>query len=204
MLHTLRFSLQNAVYFIIPHFLVLVLFTFYIQGVLKFKCKTPVPNVNEINCFVRCVVDPCVIVPFIQKNSSRCNKVSNFFYYSIFIWSLICFGRHTAYHQESKTCTGNLGFFIRGRLFVRVVGGYYQAQCTWQRPFHLVFTSSLLGPIIFLTTFTTHVKFTLFPSREIPNVTPIYNTKKYFSIFFLFSFFYFFNRFFCTESIYRV
>jgi len=31
MLHTLRFSLQNAVYFIMLPFLVPVLFTFYIQ-----------------------------------------------------------------------------------------------------------------------------------------------------------------------------
>jgi len=44
MLHTLRFSLQNAVYFVMLAFLVLVLFTIYIQGVLNFKCKIRMPK----------------------------------------------------------------------------------------------------------------------------------------------------------------
>jgi hypothetical protein len=47
MLYNLSFSLQNAVYFIMLLF-GSVLFAFYIQGVLKFKCEIPVPKVNEL------------------------------------------------------------------------------------------------------------------------------------------------------------
>jgi len=45
MVYTLRFFLQNAVCFIILTYLVLVLFTFYIQSVLKLKKKIiPAPK----------------------------------------------------------------------------------------------------------------------------------------------------------------
>jgi hypothetical protein len=70
-------------------------------------------------------VDPCITVQFIKKNPTRCNSVSNF-YYSIFIWSSTCFGRHTAHYQEAKTTLAASGFSY--------MEGCLDLCCAWQRP----------------------------------------------------------------------
>jgi len=82
-------------------------------------------------------VDPCIIVQFIKKNPTRRNNISKF-YYSIFIWSSTCFGRHTAHHQDPKTALAASGFFYTWKVIGRVVGGRCQAHVqqpsTYEKP----------------------------------------------------------------------
>ena len=49
-----------------------------------------------------------------KENPTWRNNVSKF-YYSIFIWSSTCFGRHIAHHQEPKTALAASGFsYVEG------------------------------------------------------------------------------------------
>jgi hypothetical protein len=85
MLHTLRFSLQNAVYFIMLTFLVHILFTFYIQVRknlnVKFKvCKSVHHRTIQINHQPDATMFRFIILTF--------------------VYSSICFGRFPVHHQE--------------------------------------------------------------------------------------------------------
>jgi hypothetical protein len=98
MLHTLRFFLQNAVYFMMLPFMVYVLFIFHVQGMqnlnVKFKvCKS-------------------VRHRTIQTNHQSDATVFQFMIL-MFVYSSTCFGRFPAPHQELDDCSGSLWFYLR-------------------------------------------------------------------------------------------
>jgi len=93
MLHTLRFYLQNAVYFIMLHFLVHVLSTFYIQGVLNLNVKFKV----------------CKSV---HHRTIRINAKIFQFIFLTFVYSSTCFGCFPTHHQEFNNCSGSLWFYL--------------------------------------------------------------------------------------------
>ena len=74
-----------------------------------------------------------------KENPTSCNSVSKF-YYSIFIWSSTCFGRHSAQHQEPKTV-------LAVSCFSYVVGCW---TCGWWTLSGTVWASYKYGIITFL------------------------------------------------------
>jgi len=76
-------------------------------------------------------VDLCITEKFINKNPTRCNSVLKV-YFSIFIWSSTCFGRHNAHHQEPKTALVASGFsYVEG---CWTCSWRTLSRTTWQRP----------------------------------------------------------------------
>jgi len=59
-------------------------------------------------------VDPCIVVQFIQKNPTSLQQFIRI-YFSMFMWSSTCFGRHASHHKESKTALATSGFsYVEG------------------------------------------------------------------------------------------
>jgi hypothetical protein len=76
---------------------------------------------------------------FIKKIQQDATVYQNI-YYSIFMWSSTCFGRHTAHHQEPKTALAASGFsYVEGHWTCSRWTLSGTVYCAWQHPmtFHV-------------------------------------------------------------------
>ena len=109
MLHTLLFSLQNPVYFIMLPFFWFLYYSHFTYRVcqnlsVKFKvCKSVHHRTIQINHQLNATIFQFIILTF--------------------IYSSTCFGRFPTHHQELNDCSGSLWFYLR--IVVIVV------QCSW-------------------------------------------------------------------------
>jgi len=119
MLHTLRFSLQNAVYFIMLPFFGSCIIHILHTGVLKFNVKFKV----------------CMSVHHrtIQINHQPDATIIQFLILT-FVYSSTCFGRFPTHHQELNDCSCSLLFYLR--IVVAVVLCSWPAQPRTQHDFH--------------------------------------------------------------------
>jgi hypothetical protein len=83
---------------------------FLIKKTLFFRMYNTL-NITIVSSFLNQSrdVSGSVLHSIIHKEiPTRCNSISNFYF--IFMCSLVCFGRHTAHHQEPKTVLAASGF----------------------------------------------------------------------------------------------
>jgi len=79
-------------------------------------------------------VHHCIIHTEIANKMQQCIKI----YYSMFIWSSTCFGRHTAHHQELKTALAASGFvYVKGCWTLRLLNAVSVQQPQRPANFHV-------------------------------------------------------------------
>jgi len=80
------------------------------------KTALAVSGFAYVEGFKHLVAGSCYFTPFTKLEGHNSYRKSNKMqqcikiYYSIFIWSSTCFGRHTAHHQEPKIALAASGF----------------------------------------------------------------------------------------------